>query len=256
MRKHRIPGIALAAVVAGGLAISRPSGAGSAALASAVIAPRSTPHHSTVQTASNVASAESSTPAGGWRNVAQRLTFNTSGAVTTTPRGANVIAHRATAERILLTSAAIVDSTAIAEQERLQVQAAFITVVQEQMRQQFIAALAAQKALEEQQLAAANAAREAAAQRQAAAAAAANAAPASGGVWAALRNCESGGNYADNTGNGYYGAYQFSLATWQGLGYSGYPNQASPATQDAAAVQLQARSGWGQWPTCSRMLGL
>jgi len=77
-----------------------------------------------------------------------------------------------------------------------------------------------------------------------------------GGVWAALRQCESGGNYATNTGNGYYGAYQFSLATWLGLGYSGLPSNAPPAVQDAAAQQLQARSGWGQWPACSAKLGL
>jgi hypothetical protein len=75
-------------------------------------------------------------------------------------------------------------------------------------------------------------------------------------VWAELRQCESNDNYADNTGNGYYGAYQFSEATWQSLGYSGLPSEASPATQDAAAQRLQARSGWGQWPTCSRRLGL
>ena len=77
-----------------------------------------------------------------------------------------------------------------------------------------------------------------------------------GGVWAALRQCESGGNYAINTGNGYYGAYQFSQATWTGLGYPGRPDQASPATQDQAAQKLQARSGWGQWPACSAALGL
>ena len=71
-----------------------------------------------------------------------------------------------------------------------------------------------------------------------------------------LRNCESGGNYHANTGNGYYGAYQFSLSTWHGLGYSGKPSDASPATQDAAARKLQSRSGWGQWPACSRKLGL
>jgi hypothetical protein len=76
------------------------------------------------------------------------------------------------------------------------------------------------------------------------------------GVWAALRSCESGGNYADDTGNGYYGAYQFSLSTWRGLGLSGLPSQASPAAQDQAAQQLQARSGWGQWPSCARQLGL
>jgi Transglycosylase-like domain len=81
-------------------------------------------------------------------------------------------------------------------------------------------------------------------------------APASGDVWAALRQCESGSNYADNTGNGYYGAYQFSLATWRGLGMTGLPSDATPAAQDQAAHQLQARSGWGQWPACARRLNL
>jgi len=81
-------------------------------------------------------------------------------------------------------------------------------------------------------------------------------APSSAGVWAALRQCESNGNYADDTGNGYYGAYQFSLATWRGLGQGGLPSQAPPAVQDLAAQRLQARSGWGQWPLCSRRLGL
>jgi hypothetical protein len=75
-------------------------------------------------------------------------------------------------------------------------------------------------------------------------------------TWARLRQCESGGNYIADTGNGYYGAYQFSAATWHGLGYPGLPNQAAPAVQDQAAERLQARSGWGQWPTCSRRLGL
>ena len=82
------------------------------------------------------------------------------------------------------------------------------------------------------------------------------AAAATAGDFAALRQCESGGNYRINTGNGYYGAYQFARATWQGLGYSGLPHQASPATQDEAARKLQARSGWGQWPACARKLGL
>jgi hypothetical protein len=79
---------------------------------------------------------------------------------------------------------------------------------------------------------------------------------ASGQVWASLRRCESDGNYADNTGNGYYGAYQFSLATWRGLGFTGLPSAATPAVQDRAAQELQARSGWGQWPSCSRQLRL
>jgi hypothetical protein len=77
-----------------------------------------------------------------------------------------------------------------------------------------------------------------------------------GGVWASLRQCESGGNYAENTGNGYYGAYQFSQPTWTGLGYPGRPDLAPPAMQDQAAQQLQASSGWGQWPACAAALGL
>jgi len=74
--------------------------------------------------------------------------------------------------------------------------------------------------------------------------------------FAALRQCESGGNYAINTGNGYSGAYQFDAGTWRSLGYSGLAYQASPATQDAAAAQLQAARGWSPWPACSRSLGL
>ena len=77
-----------------------------------------------------------------------------------------------------------------------------------------------------------------------------------GDVWAALRKCESGGRYDISTGNGFYGAYQFMLSTWRGLGYPGYPHEAPPAMQDEAAQKLQARSGWGQWPACSRRLGL
>jgi hypothetical protein len=74
--------------------------------------------------------------------------------------------------------------------------------------------------------------------------------------FARLRQCESGNNYRANTGNGYYGAYQFELRTWRGLGYSGYPHNAAPATQDAAARELQADRGWSPWPACARKLGL
>ncbi len=84
---------------------------------------------------------------------------------------------------------------------------------------------------------------------------AASSAPAAG-VWAELRQCESAGNYADNTGNGYYGAYQFSLATWRSLGLSGLPSDAPAAEQDQAAQELQAVRGWGQWPACASRLGL
>ncbi len=78
----------------------------------------------------------------------------------------------------------------------------------------------------------------------------------SGGVWLQLRTCESGDNYAENTGNGFYGAYQFSQQTWNGLGLSGLPSSAPPAVQDQAAMKLQAEDGWAPWPACSAALGL
>jgi hypothetical protein len=67
-----------------------------------------------------------------------------------------------------------------------------------------------------------------------------------------LRMCESHNNYSDNTGNGYYGAYQFALQTWQDLGLTGRPDQASPAIQDYAAKVLHSHAGWNPWPACSR----
>ena len=77
------------------------------------------------------------------------------------------------------------------------------------------------------------------------------------GVWGALAQCESGGNPGAVSANGlYYGLYQFSVGTWQAMGGSGLPSQASPAEQTARAQALQARSGWGQWPACARKLGL
>jgi uncharacterized protein YabE (DUF348 family) len=72
--------------------------------------------------------------------------------------------------------------------------------------------------------------------------------------WAKLRQCEAGGNYAMNSGNGYYGAYQFDLSTWQSNGGTGYPHEASPATQDAIAKALYARRGAQPWPVCGRYL--
>lgn len=75
-------------------------------------------------------------------------------------------------------------------------------------------------------------------------------------IWARLAACESGGNPATNTGNGYYGAFQFSLPTWRSVGGIGYPHDQPYEVQLAAAQRLQARSGWGQWPTCARRLGL
>ena len=75
-------------------------------------------------------------------------------------------------------------------------------------------------------------------------------------VWAELRYCEAGGDYTRNSGNGYYGAYQFSIGTWGG--YDGYsrPDLAPPAVQDAKAKATQAARGWYPWPACSRKLGL
>ena len=75
-------------------------------------------------------------------------------------------------------------------------------------------------------------------------------------VWDRLAQCESGGNWAANTGNGYYGGVQFSLPTWRAMGGSGLPSEASREEQIQRASALQAQSGWGQWPACSSKLGL
>jgi resuscitation-promoting factor RpfB len=78
----------------------------------------------------------------------------------------------------------------------------------------------------------------------------------SGGVWDRLAQCESGGNWSANTGNGYYGGLQFHPDTWRSVGGSGMPHEASRAEQIRRGEILQQRSGWGQWPACSRRLGL
>ena len=75
-------------------------------------------------------------------------------------------------------------------------------------------------------------------------------------VWAQLAQCESGGRPETNTGNGFYGMYQFTLETWQSLGGTGYPHEADAATQTAMAKKLQAQAGWGQWPGGADKLGL
>ena len=74
-------------------------------------------------------------------------------------------------------------------------------------------------------------------------------------IWAAIAQCESGGNPSINTGNGYYGMYQFSLPTWRSVGGSGLPSDASAEEQTMRARMLQQRSGWGQWG-CAYRLGL
>ena len=75
--------------------------------------------------------------------------------------------------------------------------------------------------------------------------------PTGGDVFARIRAKESGGNYSTNTGNGYYGAYQFSLGTWRGVGGTGLPSDASPAEQDMRAQMLYNQRGCSPWPnTC------
>lgn len=76
-------------------------------------------------------------------------------------------------------------------------------------------------------------------------------------VWDRLAQCESGGNWATNTGNGYYGGLQFSLGTWQAYGGSGLPSNASRETQIAIATKVRnASGGYGAWPACAASLGL
>ena len=77
--------------------------------------------------------------------------------------------------------------------------------------------------------------------------------------WDRLAQCESGGNWAINTGNGYYGGLQFSGATWNAFGggqYAATANQATREQQIAVAEKILASQGWGAWPACSASLGL
>jgi len=75
-------------------------------------------------------------------------------------------------------------------------------------------------------------------------------------VWDDLAECEAGGNWAINTGNGYYGGLQFSLSTWRAVGGVGYPHEASREEQIHRGEILLQSSGWGAWPSCSSQLGL
>jgi len=78
-------------------------------------------------------------------------------------------------------------------------------------------------------------------------------------VWDDLAKCESGGNWAINTGNGYYGGLQFSHATWHGYGggeFADYPHQATREEQIIVAERLRAARGYSPWPACRAKLGL
>lgn len=74
-----------------------------------------------------------------------------------------------------------------------------------------------------------------------------------GSIWDRIAGCESGGNWATNTGNGYYGGLQFSLSTWHAYGGSGRPDQNSRGQQIAIAERVAAaEGGYGAWPVCGR----
>ena len=81
----------------------------------------------------------------------------------------------------------------------------------------------------------------------------------SGSVWDRLAQCESGGNWSINTGNGYYGGLQFSKSTWLAFGggkYAPTANLASRSQQIDIAKKTQAAQGWGAWPSCTSKLGI
>ena len=85
-----------------------------------------------------------------------------------------------------------------------------------------------------------------------------NAAAADSGVWDRIAQCESGGNWHINTGNGYYGGLQFAASTWRAYGgatYAATADQASKSQQIAVATKVQRAQGWGAWPTCSARAG-
>ncbi|MGW1274660.1 transglycosylase family protein [Streptomyces sp. NPDC002491] len=78
------------------------------------------------------------------------------------------------------------------------------------------------------------------------------------GVWDRIAQCESGGDWHINTGNGYYGGLQFSAGTWRAFGggaYASTADKASKAQQISIAAKVQNAQGWGAWPTCSARAG-
>lgn len=79
-----------------------------------------------------------------------------------------------------------------------------------------------------------------------------------GAALARLRSCE--GSYTSNTGNGYYGAYQFAQGSWDAYAPNRYkgvrPSDTPPGVQDLTASNYYRAAGWAPWPACSRKLGL
>ncbi|MFJ5733572.1 transglycosylase family protein [Streptomyces paradoxus] len=87
--------------------------------------------------------------------------------------------------------------------------------------------------------------------------AAGNASAATASEWDAVAQCESGGNWSINTGNGYYGGLQFSASTWSGYGgtkYASTADQATKAQQIEIAEKVLAGQGKGAWPVCGKGL--
>ena len=79
------------------------------------------------------------------------------------------------------------------------------------------------------------------------------------GVWDRLAQCESSGNWAINSGNGFFGGLQFLQATWEGFGGGAFAPRADLASREQqiiVAERVRAGQGWGAWPECSRKLGL
>ncbi len=78
------------------------------------------------------------------------------------------------------------------------------------------------------------------------------------GVWDRIAQCESGGDWHINTGNGYYGGLQFSASTWRAFGGTAYAptaDRASKAQQIEIATKVQRAQGWNAWPTCGARAG-
>lgn len=82
---------------------------------------------------------------------------------------------------------------------------------------------------------------------------------ASSDQWNRLAQCESGGNWHINTGNGFYGGLQFTASTWNAFGGQQYAARADLATREqqiAVAAKVAQKQGWGAWPVCSRKAGM
>jgi hypothetical protein len=153
--------------------------------------------------------------------------------------------------------------TAATPEEQFNLQWAAMSDLDRWLAGQFFAeverAEAERQAEEARQAAAAQQRAAASRQRQSAPAAASSGGGASGGVWDAIAQCESGGNWAINNGNGYYGGLQFNGGTWRAMGgtaYASTADQATKAQQIEIAERVLAAQGWGAWPGCARKAGL